>query len=286
MQPGKHIPVHAHRDSNTGGKLATQAPQGNAGVLDSHVSASDPHPGYVREADANYVDLTDGGATTLHSHAGGGSVATDAIFDAKGDLPVGTGADTADNLTVGANDTILMADSGQATGLKWVASQTPSTQAFGDAAAEGTADTFSRGDHKHAMPSPGVYADFTPTLTADGGDPNLGSTGSASGRYTQIGDMVHTAGVIIFGGTGISAGSGTYEIAYPVAPADNNIVGSAVLFDSSASFRAAATPYFLDAGEFRIVFGAGTATGLVTHALPWTWAAGDFIRFSMTYEAA
>jgi len=50
---------------------------------------------------------------------GGGSVATDTIFDAKGDLPVGTGADTAAKLTVGANGTLLEADSAQSTGLKW-----------------------------------------------------------------------------------------------------------------------------------------------------------------------
>lgn len=49
----------------------------------------------------------------------GGSVATDAIFDAKGDLPVGTAADTAAKLTAGANDSLLVADSAQATGLKW-----------------------------------------------------------------------------------------------------------------------------------------------------------------------
>lgn len=48
-----------------------------------------------------------------------GDVATDAIFDAKGDLPVGTGADTAAKLTVGANDRLLIADSTQATGLRW-----------------------------------------------------------------------------------------------------------------------------------------------------------------------
>ena len=51
--------------------------------------------------------------------AGGGAVATDTIFDAKGDLPVGTGADTAAKLTVGANDRLLIADSTQATGLRW-----------------------------------------------------------------------------------------------------------------------------------------------------------------------
>lgn len=51
--------------------------------------------------------------------AGGGAVATDAIFDAKGDLPVGTGADTASKLTVGTNGQVLQAASGQATGLQW-----------------------------------------------------------------------------------------------------------------------------------------------------------------------
>lgn len=81
------------------------------------------------------------------------TVATDTIWDTKGDIVAATGADAASKLAAGANDTILMADSGQSTGLKWVASQTPSTQAFGDSAAEGTADTYARGDHKHAMPA-------------------------------------------------------------------------------------------------------------------------------------
>lgn len=57
--------------------------------------------------------------TRRTSSGGSGDVATDAIFDAKGDLPVGTGADTAVKLTAGANDTMLMAASGAATGLKW-----------------------------------------------------------------------------------------------------------------------------------------------------------------------
>lgn len=48
-----------------------------------------------------------------------GSVATDTIFDAKGDLPVGTGADTAAKLTVGTNGHMLYADSDEATGLIW-----------------------------------------------------------------------------------------------------------------------------------------------------------------------
>jgi hypothetical protein len=44
-----------------------------------------------------------------------------ALFDAKGDILVGTAADTPGKLTVGANDTVLVADSSTATGLKWSA---------------------------------------------------------------------------------------------------------------------------------------------------------------------
>ena len=43
----------------------------DAKLATTHEAAADPHTGYVREADANWVDLTDGGATALHSHAGG-----------------------------------------------------------------------------------------------------------------------------------------------------------------------------------------------------------------------
>jgi hypothetical protein len=47
------------------------------------------------------------------------TVATDVIWDAKGDLAVGTGADTASRLAVGTNHYRLVAASGEATGLKW-----------------------------------------------------------------------------------------------------------------------------------------------------------------------
>jgi hypothetical protein len=49
------------------------------------------------------------------------NVLSPTLFDAKGDLLAGTGADTVGKLTLGTNGTVLVADSSTATGLKWSA---------------------------------------------------------------------------------------------------------------------------------------------------------------------
>lgn len=50
---------------------------------------------------------------------GSGSVATDVIWDTKGDLAAATGADAAVAVPAGANGTTLVADSAQSAGVKW-----------------------------------------------------------------------------------------------------------------------------------------------------------------------
>jgi len=71
------------------------------------------------------------GVTAGVGISGGGTSGTVTVtnsmataIDAKGDLVPGTGADTFARLAVGANDTVLTADSSTATGLKWA---TPSS---------------------------------------------------------------------------------------------------------------------------------------------------------------
>jgi hypothetical protein len=66
------------------------------------------------------------GVTAGIGISGGGTSGTVTVtnsmataIDAKGDLVPGTGADTFSRLAVGANDTVLTADSTTATGLKW-----------------------------------------------------------------------------------------------------------------------------------------------------------------------
>jgi hypothetical protein len=68
------------------------------------------------------------GVTAGTGISGGGTSGTVTItnsmataIDAKGDLIVGTGADTFSRLAAGTNTYVLTADSAEATGLKWVA---------------------------------------------------------------------------------------------------------------------------------------------------------------------
>lgn len=57
--------------------------------------------------------------TTVFNNANAAIAKT--IVDAKGDIIAATAADTVARLAVGANDTVLTADSSTATGLKWAA---------------------------------------------------------------------------------------------------------------------------------------------------------------------
>ena len=77
------------------------------------------------------------------------TMASDTIWDAKGDLAVGTGADTAQVLTVGVtNGMVLTVDSAETTGLKWVTPTTPIAasllDAKGDLVVASAADTPAR----------------------------------------------------------------------------------------------------------------------------------------------
>lgn len=74
-----------------------------------------------------------------------------AIVDAKGDLISATAADTPARLAVGANGTVLTADSTEATGLKWATVASASETLLSTTSLSGTATTISgiSGAYKH-----------------------------------------------------------------------------------------------------------------------------------------
>lgn len=59
--------------------------------------------------------------TQINSKIAQATAINPAIVDAKGDIVAATAADTVARLAVGANNTVLTADSAEATGLKWAA---------------------------------------------------------------------------------------------------------------------------------------------------------------------
>ena len=78
-----------------------------------------PRPGYAWDATDN-VWYPIGTGTHGHSdYITAASAINPTIVDAKGDIIAASAADTVARLAVGANDTVLTADSTTATGLKW-----------------------------------------------------------------------------------------------------------------------------------------------------------------------
>jgi hypothetical protein len=74
--------------------------------------------------------------STVFTNAGNAIAKT--IVDAKGDVIAATAADTVSRLAVGANDTVLTADSSTATGLKWAAVSAPSMTLLSTTTLSGT----------------------------------------------------------------------------------------------------------------------------------------------------
>jgi len=105
--------------------------------------------------DANtYIDKDGGGNMTFTDAVTGTktlaqlAVSGDTAWAAKGDLIVGTANDAAAVLTVGAEDTILMVQSGTPA---WVAAAAAGEIVGVAAAAEGSANNFARSDHTHQI---------------------------------------------------------------------------------------------------------------------------------------
>lgn len=134
---------------------------------------------------------------------------------------------------------------------------------------------------------------WVPVLGATTTNPNLGSGGSTAGSWHVSGHWVTIWGQIHFSGTGISGGSGRWQIStpFPCDPsfvdvtatgADGSIVGVARLRDNSDGSNSQNAVMQFDTGSTLWMMSHATNTG-VTSGSPFTPAADDRIAFTAAY---
>lgn len=214
--------------------------------------------------DTDFVDLKGGTTGQVLSKASGtdldftwiaqddSNAIQNAIVDAKGDLIAASAADTPARLAVGANNTVLVADSAETTGLKWA----------------------------------GGFTTWTPTYTGL----SVGN-GTVTARYNQIGKMVHAEFIFVLGSTSSISGSINVSLPVTAKVGGSLSAGpTAVFLDTGVAFYGA-IPVISGSGTlaelFAVYAGSTYATyAITTSSVPFTWGTNDSISFNITYEAA
>lgn len=171
------------------------------------------------------------GVTAGTGISGGGTSGTVTITNAmateitaKGDLIVGTGNATFDNLPVGTNGYTLVADSSVSpTGLKWAAPAASPLTTKGDLYTFGTADARQAvgGDYGflQALASAtngiqwnsGSWTTYTPTFTASSG---TFTTTTVAGRYIRIGKFCAVAVDLNINNIGTASGVPAFTLPF------------------------------------------------------------------------
>lgn len=135
-----------------------------------------------------------------------------------------------------------------------------------------------------------AWGTYTPTLTAAGANPTMGTASIRKGRYQQINRTVSGWANIKFGTSGSAPGTGNYYVTLPVAarPPDAtegsiNAVGSAICFNYSSSGAFVATALLLPTG---LVGFYTDSHGAVADGTPFSWSAQDQLWFNFEYESA
>lgn len=126
----------------------------------------------------------------------------------------------------------------------------------------------------------GQWVAYTPTITASTTNPGLGAGGAIAGAYATLnGGKTVVWRVRIDSGTSPTAGSGTYRISLPVAPAAS-AVGLGTVFITDAITTGAVTYDGTGANMY------GTNPNAIVGSAAYNLATGrSYILFG-TYEAA
>jgi hypothetical protein len=130
-----------------------------------------------------------------------------------------------------------------------------------------------------------AWTSYTPIWSATGSAPTLGNA-TLGGKYVQIGKLVTFRMSFTFGSTS-AAGTGAFRFTLPVTAANSGGNGDVFVarildtgtqqYNAFASLTSSTTLFVSYTGEVGSGVGAGA---------PITWATGDLIEVSGSYEAA
>jgi hypothetical protein len=163
--------------------------------------------------------VVEGATATVNTH----DVITKEIFDAKGDLLVGTGSNTGTKVAVGTNGYVLTADSSETNGVKWAAA--PAVGSFETSIVfEGT----TANDFETTLTVTDPTADRTITF------PDVTGTVITSADSGTVTSAMIENGTIVDGDISASAAIGASKIAgTAVTQADSGTVTSAMIADGT-----------------------------------------------------
>lgn len=135
----------------------------------------------------------------------------------------------------------------------------------------------------------GEWKPYTPVWTSGGTAPAIGGDGTLTGRYVIIGDTCHFQ-IKLTGGGSTNWGTGNYNFSLPVqAAATADHVGTLFVGDSSVGGSGYSTGIaFLGSGGTTVgaYVGAKNAASSISNVNPQTFASGDRIWLTGTYEVA
>ena len=172
------------------------------------------------------------------------------IFDAKANLLTATANDTPAILAVGANDLVLTAASGEATGLKWS----------------------------------GAWTSYTPTLFQI-----TAGNGTLVARYAQVGKICFVFFSFTLGSTSAVSTTPGFSLPVTGAQSAIYANGDALLLDATvAEYYGKVYLESTTRTAFFAQNAAGTYVkdSSVTNGVPFTWGTGDKFTANFWYEVA
>lgn len=206
----------------------------------------------------------------------------------KGDLLSLNSSGDFSRLGVGANDTLLVADSAATTGFKWATAGSASIDddAITTAKILNGAVTAAKLDSA-ALDSIGARTSFTPDW---GGNLTVGN-GFNTGAYFTVNDLVFVEARLIFGST--TQIFGGIQFTSPVGNFGgvDEIEGQVIMQDSSGSggagdyYYGTLTPGTLTEANIRCYDASGPymKAAFVTATVPFTWTTNDILYVKLWY---